>query len=121
MRSIEEMGTQYVEDDIVGEYYALINYCMIGLMLLEKSDILKDELNYPLQEIMNYYYEYAKECYTLMSNKNRDYGEAWREMRLSSITDLIILKILRIKQIENNDTPALTIESLQVENDENLY
>ena len=102
IRSIEEKGTQKVEEGIRSEFIGIINYCIIALIQLElgtsnESDSLKPPIATQLYE--KYFYQ-AK---SLMENKNHDYGEAWRDMRISSFTDIILMKLLRTKQIEDND------------------
>lgn len=100
IKSIEEKGSQKVADDIKGEYIGIINYCIIALIQLELANDTRVEL--PYEEVELLYNKYAKQTKQLMEDKNHDYGEAWRDMRLSSLTDLILMKIFRVKQIEDN-------------------
>jgi Nucleotide modification associated domain 1 len=100
IKSIEEKGTQKVVDDIKGEYVGIINYCLIALMQLELVN--DNRVDLPYDEVASLYIKYATQTKTLMEDKNHDYGEAWRDMRLSSLTDLILMKIFRVKQIEDN-------------------
>ncbi len=99
IRSIQDKGVQKINEDINGEFVAIINYCIMAMIQLEyKSD--KVELAY--DEVVPLYDQYAQETLELLKNKNHDYGEAWRSMRVSSITDIILMKIFRVKQIEDN-------------------
>ncbi len=100
IKSIEEKGIQKVVDDIKGEYIGIINYCAIALIQLELVNDARLEL--PYDEVAGLYAKYIAKTKQLMEDKNHDYGEAWRDMRLSSLTDLILMKIFRVKQIEDN-------------------
>jgi hypothetical protein len=110
IKSIEEKGTQKVGDDIKGEYIGIINYCIISLIQLELKDDPRMEL--PFGEVETLYHKYASQTKQLMEDKNHDYGEAWRDMRLSSLTDLILMKIFRVKQIEDNKGKTLASEGV---------
>jgi len=110
IKSIEEKGTQKVGDDIKGEYIGIINYCIISLIQLELKDDPRMEL--PFAEVETLYTKYAGQTKQLMEDKNHDYGEAWRDMRLSSLTDLILMKIFRVKQIEDNKGKTLASEGV---------
>ncbi|TND03428.1 MAG: hypothetical protein FD123_3945 [Bacteroidetes bacterium] len=115
IRSIEEKGSQKVADDIRGEYIGIINYCAIALIQLQLKDDNRMEL--PENEVVPLYEKYLGNAKSLMENKNHDYGEAWRDMRVSSLTDLILMKILRVKQIEDNKGTTLISEGV----DANYY
>lgn len=111
IRSIQEKGVQKVDDPIKDEFIGIINYCVIALiqMKLESSstmDMKFDDLE-PL------YDEAVQETFDLLQNKNHDYGEAWREMRVTSITDIILMKLLRVKQIEDNQGHTLVSEGVK--------
>jgi hypothetical protein len=108
IRSIEEKGTQKVEDDIKGEYIGIINYCIIALIQQELENDKRMEI--PYEEITALYEKYINQTKSLMEDKNHDYSEAWREMRVSSLTDLILMKILRVKQIEDNKGKTIVSE-----------
>ena len=110
IRSIEEQGTQKVAEGVDNEYVGIINYCMMALIQLEQQDI--ENLNLPAEEAISLYEAELGKTRELMQAKNHDYGEAWREMRISSLTDLILMKLLRIKQIEDNDRKTLVSEGL---------
>ena len=110
VRTIEENGTQKVDDDIRGEYVGMVNYSIIALIQMELKDDNRTEL--PVDETLKLYEKYASEAKSLMENKNHDYGEAWRDMRVSSLTDLILVKLLRIKQIEDNEGATVISEGI---------
>ena len=100
IKSIESKGTQKVGDDIKGEYIGIINYCIISMIQIELADDARMDL--PVDEIERYFNKHVADTKKLMEDKNHDYGEAWRDMRISSLTDLILMKIFRVKQIEDN-------------------
>jgi len=110
IKSIEEKGTQKVEDDIRGEYVGIINYCIIALIQLDLKEDTRMEL--PFEEVANLYIKHLSSTKRLMEDKNHDYGEAWRDMRLSSLTDLILMKIFRVKQIEDNKGKTIISEGV---------
>ncbi len=110
IRSIEEKGTQKVKDGVEEEYVGLVNYSLMALIQL--SVPAEAPLELPPAEALDRYDHWAGETRELMIAKNHDYGEVWREMRLSSITDLILMKLLRIKQIEDNAGITLVSEGL---------
>jgi len=100
IRSIQEKGIQKVEEDISSEFIGIINYCVIALMQLELTD--SSELELSPEKVGTLYDKHINDTMNLLMKKNHDYGEAWREMRVSSITDIILMKLLRVKQIEDN-------------------
>jgi hypothetical protein len=110
VKSIEEKGTQKVQDDIRGEYIGIINYCIIALIQLELANDTRIDL--PFDEVADLYSKYALQTKQLMEDKNHDYGEAWRDMRLSSLTDLILMKVFRVKQIEDNKGQTIISEGV---------
>lgn len=110
IKSIEEKGSQKVNDDIKGEYVGIINYCVIGLIQLELKDDVRIDL--PFDEVANLYKKHVAITKQLMLDKNHDYGEAWRDMRISSLTDLILMKIFRVKQIEDNKGTTIISEGI---------
>lgn len=111
IRSIQEKGVQKVEEDIRNEFVAIINYCLIAMMQMEMKDSTSLELQY--EDISQLYDQYAEETLELLQNKNHDYGEVWREMRVSSITDIILAKVYRTKQIEDNKGKTLISEGVR--------
>ncbi len=100
IKSIEAKGTQKVDDDIKGEYIGIINYCIISLIQLDLTNDTRVDL--PYDEVEKLFDKHVHHTKKLMEDKNHDYGEAWRDMRISSLTDLILMKIFRVKQIEDN-------------------
>ena len=111
IRSIEDKGLQKVEEGVVPEFIGIVNYSIIGLIQLELGVAEQaEEMQY--DQVMNLFDKYALEAKKLMLDKNHDYGEAWRDMRGSSLTDLILQKILRVKQIEDNDRSTLISEGI---------
>ena len=92
------------------EFIALINYSIVGLIQLERGFV--DSVDMTADEALALYDRYAKQAYELMLKKNHDYGEAWRDMRTSSYTDLILTKIERIKEIENLGGATLVSEGI---------
>jgi len=111
IRSIEEKQTQKVEDSIESEFIGLINYSVMALIQLSLPENAALEMDAVATEKL--YNEQIQQTKDLMIAKNHDYGEVWREMRVSSMTDLILMKLLRIKQIEDNDGKTLISEGLE--------
>jgi len=109
IRSIEEKGVTKVDEGVRSEFIGIINYAIVGLIQIElgPSD---SELN--PQETLTLYDRYFNEAKTLMQDKNHDYGEAWRNMRISSYTDLILMKLKRTKQIEDNQGKTIASEGI---------
>ena len=89
-----------IEEGIVSEFIGMIQYGIIALIQIEMKD--NNEMDLAVDKAMSLYDKYANLTKNLMLKKNHDYSEAWRDMRVSSITDLILMKILRLKQIEDN-------------------
>jgi hypothetical protein len=110
IRSIQEKGTQKVGDDIQDEFIGIINYAVIGLIQLELGYAQSDDMT--PETCMNYYNKFVGITKQLMEDKNHDYGEAWRDMRISSLTDLILMKLYRTKQIEDNNGSTLVSEGI---------
>lgn len=111
IRSVQEKGQQKVDDDIRSEFIGIINYCIIGLIQIELSD--NQEENIPVDQLVSLYDEAVDDTIRLLEDKNHDYDEAWREMRISSITDIILMKIRRVKQIEDNEGKTLISEGIK--------
>ena len=110
IRTIQETGVNKVGEDIADEFVAIVNYCVMGLIQLELGSDSMEEI--PVDEAVKRYDQKTKEAFELMQKKNHDYGEAWRDMRISSLTDLIMMKILRTKQIEDNQGKTLISEGV---------
>lgn len=110
IRSIQEKGTQLVNDPIQDEFIGIINYCIIALIQLDLKDDERLELGFG--ELEPLYDKWVDATRGLLENKNHDYGEAWRDMRVSSITDIILMKLYRVKQIEDNQGKTLASEGV---------
>ena len=110
IRNIEDKGKQKIDDDIRSEYIGIVNYSVIGLIQLTMNTDTRMEL--PVEEVSKRYDEQVDITKKLMENKNHDYGEAWRDMRVSSLTDLILMKLLRMKQIEDNNGQTIISEGI---------
>jgi hypothetical protein len=111
IRSIQDKGKQKVEEDISSEFIGIVNYCVIAMMQQEMESSDNMELSTEKVEIL--YDRLVKETFDLLMNKNHDYGEAWREMRITSITDIILMKIFRVKQIEDNQGKTVVSEGVK--------
>lgn len=110
IRHIEEKGSHKVDDKIDVEYVGIINYCILALIQNCLAGDHRQEI--PTGELSKLYDRFVDETRQLFELKNHDYGEIWREMRISSYTDLILMKILRIKQIEDNNGLLLSSEGV---------
>jgi hypothetical protein len=112
IRSIQEKGVQKISDPMESEFIGIINYCVIALIQanLEGKD---DNVDLDVERLGNLYDTVCMENIDLLQNKNHDYSEAWRDMRISSITDIILMKLHRLKQIENNDGKTLVSEGIE--------
>lgn len=117
IRSVQESGENRVGDGVRGEFVAMVNYAVMALIQCSLSLSPEREgsegLDLPLEKTMALYDEQMKRVLDLMMDKNHDYGEAWRQMRISSMVDLILMKLLRIKQIEDNDGQTLVSEGVE--------
>ncbi|WP_378177645.1 DUF1599 domain-containing protein [Aquimarina sp. SS2-1] len=110
IRSLQENEVRKVDEGEVSEFIGIINYSLMALIQLEKGIAEQPDLS--TDEAVNLYDKHIDITKTLMMNKNHDYGEAWRDMRVSSLTDLIIQKLLRVKQIEDNEGKTLVSEGI---------
>jgi len=115
IRTIQDKGVQKIGDDIISEFKGILNYGIIGLIQLDIKDEEVEDLPYEMVEQL--YNEKAAVAKKLMEDKNHDYGEAWREMSQESFVDLIMAKILRIKQILVNKGETIISEGI----DANFY
>lgn len=111
IRSIQESGENRVGDDVRDEFVAMVNYAVMALIQKEVDGETPQEL--PLEETMSLYDKHLGRTLELMLDKNHDYGEAWRLMRVSSMVDLILMKLRRIKQIEDHDGRTLVSEGVE--------
>ena len=110
IRTIQNIGTQKIGDDIKDEFKGIINYAVIGLIQLKLNDAKVEEL--PIEQVQGLYVENVNFAKSTMLDKNHDYGEAWRDMSQESFADLILVKLLRIRQILNNDGKTLISEGI---------
>lgn len=110
IRSLQQNGMSKVAEGEQSEFIGIINYSIMALIQIEMGIADQPDLN--LDEALQLYDKHLNETKTLMQNKNHDYGEAWRDMRVSSLTDLILQKLLRVKQIENNKGKTLVSEGI---------
>ncbi|TNE56304.1 MAG: DUF1599 domain-containing protein [Bacteroidetes bacterium] len=115
IRTIQETGENKVGEEIADEFVAIVNYCIMALIQEKESKELALELTE--EEAVKLYDSYSERARELMEKKNHDYGEAWRDMRVSSLTDLILMKLLRVKQIEDHQGKTLISEGI----DANYY
>jgi len=108
IRTLEVKKVSKVGDDIADEFVAIVNYCVIALMQLDLGE--DGEENLPLAIVDTEYTNKVNETRDLMFAKNHDYGEAWRDMRVSSMTDMILMKLHRVKQMEDNGGKTIASE-----------
>ena len=111
IRSLQENDVRKVDEDEKGEFIGIINYSIMALIQLELGVVDQPDLN--VERATQLYDEKVALTKALMEAKNHDYGEAWRDMRVSSLTDLILSKIMRIKQIEDNAGQTLVSEGVE--------
>ncbi len=110
IQSIEQKKTQMIGDDIRSEFIGIVNYGIIGLIQLDPGEGLA--VNLEPEQALSLYNSHFDRVRSLMMAKNHDYGEAWRSMRISSYTDLILMKIYRTKQIEDNLGQTMVSEGI---------
>lgn len=115
IRTIQETGLQEIEDDITSEFKGILNYAVVGLIQMELPEDATEELG--VDTVQRLYDTVIHAARSLMEKKNHDYGEAWREMSQESYTDLILSKLLRIRQILANKGKTLISEGI----DANYY
>ena len=118
IRSIQETGEARVAEGIIPEFVGIVNYCVMALIQLEIGVAeSQEEVEMDIDKVTALYDRYIHAAKDLMMDKNHDYGEAWRQMRISSITDIILMKIFRTKSIEDHQGNTLVSEGL----DANYY
>ena len=110
IRGLQTNKERKVDEGQISEFIGIVNYSIMSLIQIERGIVESPDLN--LDQALKLYDNQLSVTKSLMENKNHDYGEAWREMRVSSLTDLIIQKILRIKQIEDNKGKTLVSEGI---------
>lgn len=110
IRSLQQNSVRKVDEDEVSEFIGIINYCIMALIQLDQGVVEQPDLS--IEEATKLYDEKVGLTKQLMMDKNHDYGEAWRDMRVSSLTDLILQKLLRVKQIEDNAGKTIVSEGI---------
>ena len=110
IRGLQQNSIQKVDEGAASEFVGIINYCVMALIQIEKGVVEQPDLSF--EEAVLQYVEKIAVTKQLMMDKNHDYGEAWRDMRVSSLTDLILQKLLRVKQIEDNSGHTLVSEGI---------
>ena len=110
IRSLEEKGTSMIDEGVTPEFIGIVNYGLIGLIQMNYG--FSDSVDMDAEEVMVLYDQYMDTTKNLMYAKNHDYDEAWRSMRVSSYTDLILTKIYRTKQIEENKGQTIVSEGI---------
>lgn len=110
IRGLQQNKHQRVDEGQVSEFIGIINYCVMALVQLEKGVVEQPDIE--VAEALELYDQKIAVTKQLMMDKNHDYGEAWRDMRVTSLTDLIIQKLLRVKQIEDNQGKTLVSEGI---------
>ncbi|MDO4781795.1 MAG: DUF1599 domain-containing protein [Capnocytophaga felis] len=111
IRSLQQNGIRKIDEGEVSEFIGIINYSVIALIQLERGVAQQPDLD--TEQALALYEQKIEETRSLMESKNHDYGEAWRDMRVSSLTDLILQKVLRVKQIEDNQGRTLVSEGVK--------
>lgn len=111
IRTIQETGENKVGESFEDAFMAIVNYCIMAIIQVRHEAKINDDMT--VEQAVVAYREVEKEAFELMQKKNHDYGEAWRDMRVSSLTDLILSKVLRIKQIEGNAGLTLVSEGIE--------
>lgn len=112
IRTLQETGVSKVGEGIEPEFVGIINYCVMALIQLKLTQRTDSPLDIPAHELERLYDDQVSRVADLLFAKNHDYGEAWREMRVSSMTDIILMKLLRTKQIEDNQGNTLVSEGV---------
>ena len=110
IRGLQQNAVQKVDEGAASEFIGIINYCVMALIQIEKGVVEQPDLSF--EEAVALYEDKITVTKQLMLDKNHDYGEAWRDMRVSSLTDLILQKLLRVKQIEDNAGQTLVSEGI---------
>lgn len=112
IRSIEEKGVAKIDEGIIPEFIGIVNYSVMALIQLEIGVANSIEEQFDVNQAIELFKKHIQNAKNLMMDKNHDYDEAWRNMRVSSLTDIILMKLMRIKQIENNDGKTIVSEGL---------
>lgn len=112
IRSIEEKGVAKIDEGIIPEFIGIVNYSVMALIQLEIGVASTIDEQFNVNQAIELFTKHIQNAKNLMMDKNHDYDEAWRNMRVSSLTDIILMKLMRIKQIENNDGKTIVSEGL---------
>ena len=110
IRSIQEKQSKKIDENIDSEFIGIINYCLMAIIQIEYK---KNEIEIEIEKLEKLYDKYSTDTMSLLENKNHDYDEAWKEMRVSSMTDIILMKLYRTKQIESNNGKTLISEGVK--------
>ena len=110
IRQLQENSVRKVDEDEIPEFIGIINYAIMALIQLENGVVEQPDLG--VKAATELYDKHIDETKQLMENKNHDYGESWRDMRISSLTDIILQKLLRVKKIEDNKGKTLVSEGI---------
>jgi hypothetical protein len=110
IRGLQQNAVRKVDEDEISEFIGIINYSIMALIQLEKGVVEQPDLT--TEKAIELYEKHVAITKKLMEDKNHDYGEAWRDMRVSSLTDLILQKLLRVKQIEDNAGKTIVSEGI---------
>ena len=110
IRQLQENSTRKVDEGEASEFIGIINYSVMALIQLEEG--VAEQPDIDVEKATELYDKHIAQTKALMENKNHDYGEAWRDMRISSLTDLILQKLLRVKQIEDNEGKTIVSEGI---------
>ncbi len=110
IRTIEEKGNMKVDEGVESEFMGIVNYCVIALIQMELKD--NSDLDVDIDTLTKLYDKHVLETKTLMMQKNHDYGEAWRDMLVSTFTDMILMRLLRIRQIQSSDGKTIMSEGI---------
>ena len=116
IRSIDDKGIRKVNEGIKPEFIGIVNYSVMALIQLELGP--DEDMEMPHDKVVDLYLKHLNAAKELMKDKNHDYGEAWRNMRISSLTDIILMKLLRIKQIEDNEGKTFVSEGVDANYDD---
>ena len=110
IRSIQEKQSKKIDENIDSEFIGIINYCLMAIIQIEYKN---NEIEIEIEKLEKHYDKYSTDTMSLLENKNHDYDEAWKEMRVSSMTDIILMKLYRTKQIESNNGKTLISEGVK--------
>ena len=110
IRSLQELTTRKIDEDERSEFVGIINYSIMALIQIDKG--VAEEPDLKLDQALDLYDQQVAITKSLMEDKNHDYGEAWKDLRVSSLTDLILQKLLRVKQIEDNQGKTMVSEGI---------